>query len=98
MKAAPVEKPKRASVRRFRLVPIASGDEERRFQTFLADSEWADEHYQELLAEYPEQWIAVWKKRVIASDSDLMALRAKVPDPPYTYHVFLTKQNGGVIL
>jgi ABC-type hemin transport system ATPase subunit len=51
---------------------------------------WIDEHHEELLAQYSGQWIAVEDGRVIASDPDPMALRAKLSEPTYTCVEFVT--------
>ena len=32
----------------------------------LADYRWADSHHNELAKKYPEKWVAVLKKRVVA--------------------------------
>lgn len=51
---------------------------------------WIDEHHEELLAKFPEQWVAVEDGRVIASDPDPMALRAKLVRPADTAVHFIT--------
>lgn len=81
-----------------RLSPEENERAARELRAFEEDSDWIEEHYQELLAQYPEQWVAVQNKRVIASDPDVTALRAKVPDLAYTSRAFLTKHDGDVIL
>jgi len=66
---------------------------ERELRALDEDCDWLEEHYQELLAQYPEQWVAVKDKRIIATDPDLTALRAKVPDPEHTNHAFLSRHK-----
>lgn len=43
-------------------------------ELFWEDSRWIEQHYSELVEKYPDQWIAVVNKRVIAHGKD----RAKV--------------------
>lgn len=38
---------------------------------FWKDDDWAIQHYQELVGEYPNQWVAVWKERVVSANEDL---------------------------
>jgi hypothetical protein len=33
---------------------------------FWEDREWAYEHYQELAKKYPNKWVAIMKKKVVA--------------------------------
>jgi hypothetical protein len=70
----------------------------RRLRVFEDDHIWVEERYQELLAQYPEQWIAVENKRVIANDPDLDSLIAKIPDPGHTCVELITHDQTEVIL
>jgi thymidylate kinase len=81
-----------------RLSPEENEKAARELRAFEEDSDWIEEHYQELLAQYPEQWVAVQNKRVIASDPDLSALRARVPHPGNTNVEFITKEEVDFLL
>jgi len=39
--------------------------------SFRKDQEWALENYQQFMKEYPDQWIAVYGKNVVATGKDL---------------------------
>lgn len=39
--------------------------------SFREDQEWALENYQQFMKEYPDQWIAVYGKKVVATGKDL---------------------------
>ena len=60
---------------------------------FDEDAAWIDEHYDELVTQYPRQWIAVFNKRVIASDRDLKALYGKVADHSFVNVEFMTRDE-----
>lgn len=70
----------------------------RRMHVWEADHLWVDEHYDELLARYPEQFIAVKNRRVTASDADLDALLEKVPDSPHTCIKLITRDKTEIVL
>jgi hypothetical protein len=53
-------------------------------EQFADDHVWIDRNYETLLQQYPEQWIAVEKGKVIASDPDVHALRKKLANPAFT--------------
>ncbi len=36
-------------------------------------------NYQELVREYPEEFVAIWDKKVVADASDLEKLKSKIP-------------------
>ena len=42
-------------------------NEERMSKEFWEDMRWALDHYQELMEEYPEMWVAVVDKKVVSS-------------------------------
>ena len=56
-------------------------DELREFQ---ADHEWIEQNRALLIGQYPDQWIAVKIRHVIASDPNLDQLLARLPDPTKT--------------
>lgn len=70
----------------------------RQLRTFEEDHVWINSHLELLLSQYPEQWIAVERGRVIASDPDLMSLRAKLADPAHTCIEFITREPLKMIL
>lgn len=39
--------------------------------SFRKDQEWALENYQQFMKEYPDQWIAIYDKKVVATGKDL---------------------------
>lgn len=39
--------------------------------SFREDQEWALENYQQFMKEYPDQWIAIYGKKVVATGKDL---------------------------
>ena len=39
--------------------------------SFREDQEWALENYQQFMKEYPDQWIAIYDKKVVAKGKDL---------------------------
>jgi uncharacterized protein DUF5678 len=71
------------------------GDEIREFQ---ADHQWIEQHRASLLSQYPDQWIAVKDRTVVASDSDLERLLAILADPAHTAVEFLGLEPIEMIL
>jgi hypothetical protein len=65
---------------------------------FEADHVWIDQNREKLLEEYPEQWIAVQDRQVIASDPDFDGLLAKLPDPSRTAVEFLSRKPIEIVL
>lgn len=45
---------------------------------FTADAKWFDIHYDELLAEYPDQWVGIYHKKVVGASPDCEALIVKL--------------------
>jgi len=70
----------------------------RRLRGFEEDHAWVGDNCQRLLAEFSEQWIAVHRGQVIASDPDLDALLAKLPDPSHTCIEYVTREPLEMIL
>ena len=53
-------------------------------QELQADQEWIEQNRESLTDQYPDQWIAVRNRRVIANDPHLDALLRGLPDPAHT--------------
>jgi len=81
-----------------RLPPAEAKELARQWRVFEEDRGWIEQHYQELLAQYSGLWIAVLNKQVVASDQDVTALRAKVPDPGNVNIEFVTRDEVDFIL
>jgi hypothetical protein len=65
---------------------------------FTADHDWISENREDLLQKYKGQWIAVRKRRVIASDPDFDKLLSQLKDPPHTCVEFITNEPLEMIL
>lgn len=70
---------------------------------FREDAVYVDEHWEELVARYPERWIAVYERKVVADAKSPTQLRSKVLKkgipPGDTYRKFLsTKEEDLLIL
>ena len=61
-------------------------------RAFEEDHAWVNENLETLLAQYPDQWIAVKNGQVIASDPDLAGLLSKLSNPAYTCVEFITRE------
>jgi len=70
----------------------------RRLRGFEEDHAWVGENWERLLGEFSERWIAVQRGQVIASDADLDALLAKLPDPSHTCIEYVTREPLEMIL
>lgn len=93
MSASVKTKPKRP---RKKLRPLTRAERREVADTmrvFEDDTVWVDDHYRELLEKYPEQWIVVKNKTVIASDPDLDSLVARVPELPRLCREFITRER-----
>jgi len=49
---------------------MASSNDSKGMKQFWEDDDWAHEHYAELQKAYPDQWIAVYQKKVLAASKD----------------------------
>lgn len=49
--------------------------EERMSREFWEDMRWALDHYQELMEEYPEMWIAVVDSKVVSSGHNIAEIK-----------------------
>jgi hypothetical protein len=65
---------------------------------FQADHAWVDQHWEMLLARYPDQWIAVRNGQVIASDPELEGLLTSMPDPAHTCVEFISSEPIEMVL
>jgi hypothetical protein len=65
---------------------------------FQADHAWVDQNAEMLLANYPDQWIAVQNRQVIASDPEFEGLLPKLPDPAHTCVEFISSEPIEMVL
>jgi hypothetical protein len=65
---------------------------------FEADHVWVNKNIDILLEKYPDQWIAVEKGEVVASDPDLSGLLSKLPDPAHMCVEFITREPLEMVL
>jgi hypothetical protein len=64
---------------------------------------WWDDHYDELLTRYPDQFVAVMKNEVVAANRDLDELIAELanrhPDTQFDADIeFITAEHGSLVL
>lgn len=65
---------------------------------FEADHVWVSDNMETFLEQYADQWIAVKKHEVIASDPELAGLLSKLPDPAHTCVEFITRESLEMVL
>jgi hypothetical protein len=65
---------------------------------FDADHEWIGQHYEELLREYEDEWVAVEGGRVIAHAPEWSGLKKQLADPANTCVEFITREPLDMIL
>jgi hypothetical protein len=65
---------------------------------FQADHAWIDQNREMLLAQYPDQWIAVQNGHVMANDPDLDSLLSKLPNPAPTCVEFISPEPIEMVL
>lgn len=70
---------------------------------FKRDSRWLEQHYDQLAAQYINQYVAVYQEKVIDHDRDLQALRNRLTQsyPAAADHIaieYLTSQQFDMIL
>ena len=70
----------------------------RKLRGFEEDHAWVGDNWEVLLGEFSDQWIAVQRGRVIASDPDLDALLAQLPEPSHTCIEYVTREPLEMIL
>ncbi len=75
---------------------------DRIFEPFNEAASFVAKHKERLVAEYPEQWIAVYGTQVVASARSLRSLRkllaATKLDPAKIHVEFLTRKKRALIL
>lgn len=49
-------------------------DRQGEFKQYQRDIEYAETHHEELMNQYPEQWIAILNRKVVGTDSDVYQL------------------------
>ena len=49
-------------------------DKQLEFEQYQKDIEYAETQHEELLRQYPEQWVAILNEQVVGSDSDVYQL------------------------
>jgi hypothetical protein len=71
-------------------------------ERFRADAMWLSQHREELLKKYPERWIAVYKKDVVATAKSPKQLFRKVEQkgirPGKVVHDYLTEEEFDLIV
>ena len=50
--------------------------DEKHPKRYWEDEEWANEHYGELVKKYPDRWVAVVNKKVVAAGLDIKKIKA----------------------
>ena len=50
--------------------------DEKHPKRYWEDEKWANEHYGELIKKYPDRWIAVVNKKVVAAGLDIKKIKA----------------------
>lgn len=69
---------------------------------FERDGDYLDQHYEELLEQYPEQWVAIYNQRVVAHAKDIWELVRQVREggipPGDIFQSYLTKNPPEWIL
>lgn len=48
--------------------------------TYMAGAAWLDAHIDEVVAQYPNQWVGVYKDRVVAADAELGKAKDTIPE------------------
>jgi hypothetical protein len=81
---------------------ILSQEEETRIrddlQAFHANCLWIRDHYESLLDQFEDQWVAVLNEQVIASDKDFFVLAGQVSDRLRTCVEYITREPLEMIL
>ena len=50
--------------------------DEKHPKRYWEDEKWANEHYGELIKKYPDRWVAVVNKKVVAAGLDIKKIKA----------------------
>ncbi|MBU1967541.1 hypothetical protein KKH50_04630 [Patescibacteria group bacterium] len=59
---------------------VQNGLYKKMFEGVRRNREWFLKNYQELVREYPEEFVAIWDEEVIADTPDLGKLKNKIPN------------------
>lgn len=62
---------------------------------FWIDEEWGHQHYQELVREYANKWVAIFEKNILASNEDLGQLEEEIEKQVRNKPVPLMYIEGG---
>jgi hypothetical protein len=73
-------------------------DLRKNLREFEADHLWVAQNRESLLSQYPEQWIAVQNREVIASAPLLDDLLPQISDPGHTCVEFMTPEPLEMVL
>jgi len=65
---------------------------------FENDHVWIENNMEKILEQFNEQWIAVKNGQVFASDVDLNALLASLPDSAHTCVEYITRESLEMVL
>ncbi len=63
---------------------------------FWDDDRWANEHYWELTRKYPNQWIAVVNREVVAHGKNLAMVEKEARKKTSEDHISLTFAEGDI--
>jgi hypothetical protein len=71
-------------------------------EQYRSDAHYFDEHRAELLAQYPERWVAIYNQHVVAVAKDAKRLKSQLErkgiKPSRVYREYLTQQEELLIL
>jgi hypothetical protein len=71
-------------------------------EQYQRDAHYFDEHRGELLAQYPEHWVAIYHQQVVGVATDAKRLKSQLErkgiKPSRVYREYLTKQEELLIL
>jgi hypothetical protein len=61
-------------------------------ETFEGNLKWIDEHYDALKNKYPDQWVAVFNKKVVGNNKNLKKVIGKLKESfPQNYNRIATE-------
>ncbi len=63
---------------------------------FWEDKDWAFDHYSEWMKKYPDQWIAVVDKKVVAFGEDIQEIKRIAREKTGKKHIAVIYIEGGV--
>jgi len=69
---------------------------------YRSDAQYFNEHREELLAQYPERWVAIYQQQVVGVAKDPKRLKSQLErkgiKPSRVYREYLTKKEELLIL